>query len=123
MGRTLNSKYFKPEEFACKCGCGFKTIDVGLVFNLDIIRGILNKPLIILSGCRCEKWNAHEGGEKNSDHLTGDGVDVKAIDSHSRFVIIDQALLLGITRVGVASTYIHLGMNPANPQQVFWLYM
>lgn len=123
MGRTLNSKYFKPEEFACKCGCGFMSINEELVFILGIIREVLAKPLIIRSGCRCKKWNEHEGGKKNSDHLTGNGVDVKAIDSRTRFLIIDQALLSGINRIGVASNFVHLGMNPANPQRVFWLYI
>jgi len=78
--------------------------------------------LIAKSGCRCIPWNIHEGGTETSDHLTGEGVDLKAIQSHTRFIILDEAFEAGIRRIGLARTFIHIGINESNPQEVFWIY-
>jgi hypothetical protein len=62
-------KYFKPEEFACKCGCGAKNIDHNLVIILEKIREHYGKPVRINSGVRCKTHNARVGGATNSQHL------------------------------------------------------
>jgi len=75
--------YFKREEFECKCGCGFDTIDYELVRILDDVRAYFNKPVYINSGCRCRKHNRVEGGSSNSTHLDAKAADfrVKDIDA------------------------------------------
>jgi len=78
--------------------------------------------LIAKSACRCVPHNLEVGGKDTSDHLTGEGVDLKAIHSHTRFIILETAFLFGIRRIGLAKTYIHLGINMNNPQEVFWIY-
>lgn len=45
--------------------------------RLQVIRDILNCPLIITSGVRSEKQNAVVGGADRSAHLTGGAVDFK----------------------------------------------
>ena len=62
-------KYFKPEEFACKCGCGAKNINHDLVKILEKIREHYGKPVRINSGVRCKTHNARVGGAANSQHL------------------------------------------------------
>ena len=52
-----DSKYFKRSEFACKCGCGFDTVDYELVKVLEYIREHFDRPLQINSGCRCATHN------------------------------------------------------------------
>lgn len=69
-------KHFKKSEFTCKCGCGLNNINYNLVQILEDIRNHYNKPLIISSGCRCEKWNAKCGGVSNSRHLIGKASDI-----------------------------------------------
>jgi len=78
--------------------------------------------LIAKSGCRCIPHNKAEGGAETSDHLTGEGIDLKAIHSHTRFIILEEAFKAEIRRIGLARTYIHLGINMNNPQEVFWIY-
>lgn len=77
-------KNFKKEEFTCKCGCGLNNIDLRLVKILDDIRDHYNSPLIITSGCRCEKNNRSAGGVSSSRHLIGKASDfyVKNIDTN-----------------------------------------
>ncbi len=62
---------FNREEFTCNCGCGFMDINHFLVNRLQVIRDIINLPMMITSGCRCENWNKTVGGKPHSLHLMG----------------------------------------------------
>lgn len=44
---------------------------------LEPIRQKTGKPIIISSGFRCKELNYRIGGAKNSDHTTGNAVDIK----------------------------------------------
>lgn len=66
---------FTKEEFACRCGCGLKSIDEGLVHRLQVCRDIIGESIEVLSGCRCQKHNEVVGGELKSYHLKGDAAD------------------------------------------------
>ena len=70
------SPHFKRAEFACKCGCGFDDVDLGLVSLLEMIRSEFNAPIAVNSGCRCETYNAEVGGATNSQHLYGKAADI-----------------------------------------------
>jgi len=78
------TRNFSRAEFACKCGCGFDTVDFNLVHGLQDIVVLLEAyygetievVAVINSGCRCENHNAAEGGARKSQHLYGRGADV-----------------------------------------------
>ena len=113
--------YFPKSEFVCKCGCGLYNFNPFLLKVMNEIRKRLGRALIAKSGCRCILHNSNEGGKPLSDHLTGEGVDLKAIHSHTRYIIISTALEMGITRLGTRyKTFIHLGISSHNPQEVIW---
>lgn len=69
-------KYFKKEEFTCKCGCGLNNIDLKLVKILDELRTYFNKPIRVSSGCRCKSHNKAVGGVNNSRHILGKAADI-----------------------------------------------
>ncbi len=76
-----NSKYFKLNEFRCKCGgkycTGFPTeIDADLVNGLNKLRAAASGPLHITSGLRCRTWNARQGGASGSRHMQGKAADI-----------------------------------------------
>lgn len=114
--------YFSDKEFSCKCGCGKNNIDIGLIVLLNELREKVGFPLVINSGCRCEKRNAEEGGAKDSAHLLGFAVDIRAISSHTRFIIKRTAYDMGFERIGTGKTFIHLDVDFSKPQEVEWLY-
>lgn len=70
------SANFSRHEFACKCGCGFDTPHPDLIRGLEVLRSIVNAPVIIASGCRCDKRNAAVGGKRNSLHVVGKAADI-----------------------------------------------
>lgn len=76
MKERLN-KYFKRSEFACKCGCGFRSVDVELLNVLTEVREHFKEPVMINSGCRCEKHNKDIGGSSRSKHIFGCAADVR----------------------------------------------
>jgi len=73
----IASHFFKREEFACKCGCGFDVVDEELLGVLEDLRLEFDKPVYINSGCRCAVHNKAEGGSKNSQHVFGKAVDIR----------------------------------------------
>ena len=118
--------YFPKSELTCKCGCGLSKFSPFLLMVINEIRRRLGRALISKSACRCISHNLDEGGELTSDHLPNDegvceGVDLKAIHSHTRYIIISTALEYGITRLGTRyKTFIHLGCAKRNPKEAIW---
>lgn len=51
------NKYFKRHEFACKCNCGFSTVDAELLEVLTVVRKYFKAPVRVNSGCRCMEYN------------------------------------------------------------------
>jgi uncharacterized protein YcbK (DUF882 family) len=72
----MNSSYFKRKEFACKCGCGFATVDVELLDVLENVREHFGSPVTINSACRCDAHNKAVGGADGSKHKLGIAADI-----------------------------------------------
>lgn len=74
-----NIKYFKLEEFRCKCKnycTGYPIlINYKLLQNLDKTRKHYDLPMNNSCGLRCKKHNKDVGGSKTSGHLKGNAVD------------------------------------------------
>ena len=76
------SHYFNRSEFACKCGCGFQTVDHELLKVLEHLRGEFGAPITINSACRCDAHNKNIGGASGSKHKQGIAADIviKGVD-------------------------------------------
>jgi uncharacterized protein YcbK (DUF882 family) len=70
------SANFSRSEFACKCGCGWDTVDTVLLEALQGRRESSGAAMTINSGCRCEIYNEQVGGGQASQHLAGRAADV-----------------------------------------------
>jgi len=117
------STNFHRDEFACKCGCGFDDIDLELVQELQRLRDLISRPIIIRSGCRCAKYNEVIGGVWDSAHLVGLAVDIETIYSHVRYDIISHAIKsLDINRIGIGKDFVHLDVDKHKPKNVMWIY-
>ena len=69
MTRRNLSENFKDFEFACRCSCGLLLVDQDLLDSLEELRSLVEKPIYVLSGCRCLRHNAEVGGSPRSQHL------------------------------------------------------
>lgn len=67
---------FSRKEFACKCGCGFDTVDFETLLVVQEVRHFLGRSVTVTSGCRCPEYNKAIGGAKTSQHTKGRAVDL-----------------------------------------------
>jgi uncharacterized protein YcbK (DUF882 family) len=74
---TKLTKNLSRKEFACKCECGFNTVDYELVLACQDLADHFEDVIYINSGCRCESHNKSVGGSKNSQHVLGRAADVR----------------------------------------------
>lgn len=124
---AYKSKYFKPNELACKC-CGISKMDDEVVQMLDILREKIGQPLVLTSAYRCPKHNVEVSKTgPTGPHTTGKAVDVSC--SHEKaYLVVKYAMELGFTGIGVAqkgtSRFIHLDIleAPGYPRPNVWTY-
>ena len=111
-------RWFRREEFKCKCGgryCGGFPAEMqeSVVRIADAARAHFGKPAHVVSGLRCEKWNAHEGGMANSQHMYGEACDLRidGVDSETlRQFVASQPGHRYSYRIN--GTNVHFDINP-----------
>lgn len=122
----LDLRYFSPETdprlFKCPCGDCDKKPTKELLLAVDAVRALSGTPMVVSSGPRCRHYNHLIGGTAFSEHLDGDGADIRCQDSRSRMLIIAAAVKVGINRIGVAKGFVHLGVSRTNDHNVMWVY-
>ena len=102
------SKHFTRHEFACRCGCGFDTVDTELLSILEAIRAHFGKPVVITSGCRCPEHNEAVGGSANSQHKLGRAADIVVADTEPDDVAHFVERTFNRGGVGRYSTFTHI---------------
>ncbi len=116
--------YFKPEEFHCSDGCSEQGVEPELENKLNIARHFAGIPFIITSGYRCKEHNDAISGKPKSPHLKGLAVDISAVTSRARYLIISALLKAGFTRIGIGEGFIHadIGIEPDKVSELIWTY-
>ncbi len=113
-------KYMKEKEFACKC-CGEHGSKREIMELTDRARGRAGIPFIVNSGYRCPKNNA-AAGSTSSVHPRGYAVDIAVNNSRERSLVVDAFKAEGVTRVGIARSFVHADIDPEKSPDVIWLY-
>ena len=107
------SPNFDRDEFACKCGCGYDTVDTLLLEALESIRVHFNQPVTITSACRCNNHNKKVGGSTNSQHKKGRAADIQ-VRNTSPSDVATFAEELGMS-VGRYETFTHIDSRSGSP--------
>jgi zinc D-Ala-D-Ala carboxypeptidase len=133
MGYWNSVKFFKPSEFACKCGCGLDgtSMDMAFIYSLDALREKLGFPLRVSSGARCPAHN----NKVSSTGLTGPHTRLCAVDlliyGDRAFELAMQAPRFGMSGIGInqkgpsAGRFVHLDNLPntsEHPRPRIWSY-
>lgn len=83
------SRHFSRHEFACRCGCGYDTVDVELITVLEDLRDYFGEPITITGPNRCPEHNAQTpGAASNSPHMRGIAADIKVRNVSPLFVAV-----------------------------------
>lgn len=94
-------KYFKMEEFRCRCCGGLppdaqENIRALVEAVLDPARERYGGPVTVNSGYRCAKHNREVGGVSASQHLRGEAADITVVNSEK---IIDKSELARLKQI------------------------
>lgn len=106
------TQHFKRSEFDCHDNtivpdCYMHNLRV-LCDQLEVLRAILHRPIIINSGYRTKDYNKRIGGSPNSQHLLAKAADirVKGITSHQLSTIIEELINKKSMLEGGLGTYL-----------------
>lgn len=114
---------FSKHEFDCSHS-GKNEMQHEFMQLLQELREELNFPLVITSGYR-DKTHPIEARKthSNGEHTQGMCCDIRCLYGSTRFKIIESALNLGFTRIGIAKTFLHIGLGGKGlPNYVIWDY-
>lgn len=108
------SAHFRRREFACRCSCGFDTVDVQLINALESVRELFSLPIFIISGARCKAHNEEVGGAGGSMHLVGKAADfiIKGVSPSETFLNL-KGLFPNKFGIGNYRRWTHLDVRPA----------
>jgi len=118
----MSLKFFKMDEFECRCGCGRNEIDPGFVAILDKIRATYyDRPLVVTSGYRCPEWDKEIGGKGN--HPTGSAADLLVSKGADMYDFTQACFAMSIPRIILYrdKPHVHVDMAPDKPKGVFVL--
>lgn len=108
------NKWFKELE-----GTGIKD---ELIEKLNIAREDAGIPFIINSGFRNYLENKRIGGRKDSSHMIGLAVDIRALTSRNKYLIVKGLIKAGINRIGIGKDFVHADIDPLKINKVIWKY-
>jgi len=116
----MNSfKFFNVSEFACK-ETGDNEINSGFIHRLDELRENCGFPFTITSGYRSKQHSAEINKKTIGQHVLGVAADIAVGDGIERRILVEEALKMGFTGVGVAKSFVHVDDRVTTP--VMWTY-
>lgn len=115
----MTYKYFDISEFACQ-ETGENEIKPELVHSLDTLREACGFAFKITSGYRSPRHSIEAKKSKPGTHAEGIAADIAVSDGIQRRKIVEEALRLGFSGIGVAHTFVHVDIRRSEP--VIWTY-
>lgn len=114
---------FHRGEFNCKCGCGRADMQVKFMEQLQSLRNLWNKPMIITSGFRCPDHPVEKAKSTSGTHAMGIAADI-GVSGADAIRLLRMAIDAGFTGIGVqqkgAGRFIHLDTRADSP--ALWSY-
>jgi len=118
----ITAKYFKEIEFQrCTPQCSLQNMDQKFMNTLDALRAQAGIPLVLNCAFRSAAYDKAKGRSGNSAHTRGKAVDIRCNSSATRLKIVQAALAIGIRRIGVAGTFVHVDTDSSLPNGI-WTY-
>lgn len=119
----VNSRYFKESEFQkCTPSCSLQDMNQSFINKLDTLRDVSGVPLVLNCAYRSKEHDRAKGRSGTGDHPQRKGVDIRCNNSDTRYKILNAAIKVGFTRIGIAKNFIHVGDGDNLPREVVWMY-
>lgn len=111
--------YFTLSEFDCQ-HTGENRMDSSFLQRLDALRAACGFPFRITSGYRSPLHPIEAKKKVAGTHAQGIAADIAVDNGVQRRILVEEALKLGFSGVGVARGFIHVDTRETTP--VLWLY-
>lgn len=106
MGKYPN---FAAAEFGrCNPPCSMDSMDDKFMARLQTARDLAGVPFIINSAYRTVQYELSKKRSGKSMHCLGRAVDIKCVDSGTRYRIINALISAGFNGIGIDNTFIHV---------------
>jgi len=112
-------KYFTLDEFKCQ-ETGENEIKEEFVTCLDALRDACGFAFTITSGYRSPRHSIEMAKSKPGQHTLGIAADIAVTGGNQRFIIVDNAIKLGFSGIGVAKGFVHVDIRTTTPMA--WCY-
>lgn len=123
----MNSPFFKPEEFACKCtyvDCqdSNQFMDERFLELIFKVRAQLDFPMHVNSAFRCDRYNRDlPGAAKNSYHTKGLAVDIRMTNAFYRYELVEQCIAHGLSVI-IYKNFVHIELRFGQPKLTVGAY-
>jgi len=115
----MTLRYFTLKEFDCK-ETGENEMDDRFLELLDDLRHECGFPFVVNSGYRSPLHSKEVIKENPGMHTEGKAADIKTSGGKQRYLVVESAMALGFTGIGVAKTYVHVDLR--GNQLALWGY-
>lgn len=125
MYTVYRPEFFVEKEFQkCTPPCSMKDVHPALLKLLDDLRREAGIPIVLLCVYRSRQHDLDHGRSGNSAHTLGLGVDILCRTTANRFKIVAASIKLGVDRIGIGTTFIHIDIGDSDilPSNVLWVY-
>lgn len=123
MTTTNNYKWFDIEKCSSPDVAGsYEYMNKAILTQLEAIGEVVGKRMLIKSGYRTIQHNAKVKGSVNSSHLRGYAVDVICFTGRDKWVLLNAAIKVGINRIGIGKSFLHLDCDPNLVSKVIFTY-
>ena len=115
MSSFPDLKYFKENEFSCSHS-GKSEMETEFLICLDELRKVCDFPFKLNSAYRHETHPVEAKKAKAGQHNKG----IAVSNGSQKYQIVQHALEIGFTGIGVGKTFVHVDMRKTTP--VIWTY-
>ena len=125
MYTVYKPEFFVEKEFQnCTPPCSMQDVHPVFLKVLDDVRREAGIPLVAVCVYRSKEHDLSKGRSGKGAHTYGLAADIRCTKPANRWKIIMAAIKVGVTRIGIAPTYIHLdiGENAGLAPNVLWVY-
>lgn len=122
MMKIMIVNHFSESDFQkCVPPCSIKDMEDTLLSRLEYARVLSGFPFVLTSAYRPYSWELEHGRTGLSSHTKGLAVDIHCQDEEKRFILVQNLLRSGFTRLGIATNYIHADCDYSK-KGCIWLY-
>lgn len=115
----MELKYFKVSDFDCQ-QTGQNEMKEEFLVKLDALREACGFPFIVTSGYRSINHTIEKNKKTPGTHTQGIAADIKVANGAERYTIVNKAMEMGFTGVGIAKNFVHVDIRDTTP--VVWIY-